>query len=175
MPENAKFLIIGSFPGQEQTQNEINDEVDWYYGAKKNLFWKIISEVYQVNLQTKEDKQRLFTKYGIGITDILLKVIRAKDSNKDQHLEIIEYNNQIIKSILEKHEIKTILFTSNYVEAIFLKFFPNIKNYSCLLSPSGGANIPISKSEEYLKYRELNPNGNTISFRIYKYKQLLPQ
>lgn len=45
VPENATILILGSFPGKEQTQTEPGAE-QWFYGAKRNQFWNIISSIY---------------------------------------------------------------------------------------------------------------------------------
>jgi len=172
IPDNVTTLIIGSFPGREQTQNAIDND-QWFYGAKRNQFWTIISAVYNTPLTTKEDKQKLFNKMGIGIADIFLRVRRKNESNSDKDLDVIENNNQALKLIIQNHKINTILFTSKFVEEHFTTFFPDIKNYSCLLSPSPSANIPISKSNEFVKFKKENPNGNTIDFRVFQYKQLL--
>lgn len=135
IPDNATTLILGSFPGREQTQTK-SDNNQWFYGAKRNQFWKIISSVYNTNLLCKVEKQQLFSKFGIGITDILLKVRRKNNTNLDDNLEIIEYNDKAIKSILENSKIKSIFFTSKYVEKHFYKLFPDIKNAEYLPSPS---------------------------------------
>ena len=135
IPDNATTLILGSFPGREQTQKE-SDNGQWFYGAKRNQFWKIISSVYNTELLCKEDKQQLFKRFGICITDILLKVRRKNNSNLDDNLEIIEYNDKAIKTILENSKIKSIFFTSKYVEKHFYKLFPDIKNAEYLPSPS---------------------------------------
>jgi len=135
IPENATTLILGSFPVREQTQT--SPDIDqWFYGAKRNQFWKIISAVYNTDLISKADKQQLFKKFGIGITDILLKVRRKNNSNLDNNLEIIEYNDKAIKTILKNSKIKSIFFTSKFVEKHFYQLFPEIKNAEYLPSPS---------------------------------------
>ncbi len=135
IPDNITTLIIGSFPGKEQTQAAKNNS-EWFYGAKRNQFWKIISAVYETELKTKEDKQELFRIIGVGITDILLKVRRMNNSNLDTNLEIVEYNDKAIKSILQNPKIKSIYFTSKFVEQKFIKLFPEIKKAEYLPSPS---------------------------------------
>lgn len=135
IPRNATVLIIGSFPGREQTQG-INDEEQWFYGAKRNQFWKILSEVYQIELATKSAKQNLFENYGIGITDILLKVRRKNNTNLDDNLEIIEYNDLIIRQILSQFAFTSIMFTSRFVGKHFSKLFPSVQNIDFLPSPS---------------------------------------
>ena len=152
IPENISVLILGSFPGKEQTQiNGINNN-QWFYGAKRNQFWKIISEVYNFELKTKKDKQDLFSKYGIGITDILLKIIRVNNSNLDNNLEIIEYNDLRIRDILKNHKIKTIFFTSRFVEEHFKKMFPDVINCEYLPSPSPRyARMTLKEKIDYYK------------------------
>lgn len=156
IPQKATVLIIGTFPGREQTQADTEEE-GWFYGAKRNQFWKIISAVYNTELLTKADKQNLFIKQGIGITDILLKVRRKNKNNLDENLEIIEYNDKVIKEILRKQNIITILFTSKYVGKLFSKLFPDIKDFEFLPSPSP-------------RYARM-----TLAEKVKFYKEKLPQ
>lgn len=151
IPKNATVLIIGSFPGREQTQVSIDNE-QWFYGAKRNQFWKIISEVYQTELLCKSDKQNLFNKFGIGITDILLNVRRRNNSNLDGNLEIIEYNDKAIREILRESTFKSIFLTSKFVGKHFIKLFPEIKNIDYLPSPSPRyARMKIVEKIDYYK------------------------
>lgn len=172
IPDNAKTLIIGSFPGMEQVVNKSNID-EWFYTAQNNLFWSILSSVYDKDLKTTETKKELLRKEGIAIADIFIQVRRKEKSNLDKHLYDQVYNDQKIKSIIGNSKIKLILFTSKYVEKHFQKKFPNLQNTFCLPSPSGAANIPISITEDYKKYLRANPSGNTKTFRVYKYKELL--
>src|SRR5665213_2547033 len=92
IPDNATVLIVGSFPGKEQTQTLAN-ESEWFYGAKRNQFWKIISGVYSnFSLLDKTQKKELFKKAGIGIADVILKAKRLNNGNSDKNLEVIEFN-----------------------------------------------------------------------------------
>lgn len=135
IPKNATVIIVGSFPGKEIT-HKILSEDEWFYGTKRNQFWKIISGVYQIELNTKSEKQKLFTKHGIGIVDIFLRVKRKGDNNTDSNLEIVEYNDKAIKKILQNKNIQSIFFTSKFVEKSFFKLFPGTDNGKCLPSPS---------------------------------------
>jgi hypoxanthine-DNA glycosylase len=135
IPENVTVIIVGSFPGREIT-HKILDENEWFYGAKRNQFWKIISGVYQQDLTTKTEKQSLFKKHGIGIVDLFLKVKRKAGNNMDQNLEVVEYNDKAIKKILADHPVQKIFFTSRFVEKAFHNLFPGIKTGESLPSPS---------------------------------------
>ncbi|MGN6341576.1 MAG: uracil-DNA glycosylase family protein [Ginsengibacter sp.] len=135
VPAKATVLIVGSFPGRDITHKKLSDD-EWFYGTKRNQFWKIISGVYQTELNTKAEKQKLFEKYGIAIVDIFLRIRRKGNNNTDSNLEIVEYNDEAIEKILENKNIKTIFFTSQYVGKSFLKRFPETKNGKNLPSPS---------------------------------------
>lgn len=155
IPKGAKYLIIGSFPGKGQTEKIIS-EADWFYGAKRNTFWKIIEEVYQTELKTTSAKQKLFTSLKMGIGDIILKAVRKESTNSDSNLHVIEYNDKAIKQILELHEIENVFFTSQFVFKIFRKFFPAFTNAVVLPSPSP-RNARMSLKEKINVYKKLLP------------------
>lgn len=135
VPTSASILIVGSFPGREQTQGNLHAE-EWFYGARRNQFWKILSGVYQVQLNTRKDKENLLETHGIALTDIFLQVKRKNDSNLDENLEVVAYNDEAITSILQSADFKTIYFTSRFVEKHFKRMFPEVKNTDYLPSPS---------------------------------------
>lgn len=137
VPINANALLIGSFPGKESTQAKSIGENDWFYGAKRSQFWKIISAVYGgVDLSDKKSKQNLFEEKGIGITDIILKARRKNNSNLDDNLIDIVFNTESIGEILSNDKITTVFFTSKFVENHFRKLFPKIEYFVYLPSPS---------------------------------------
>lgn len=153
IPKNVTVIIIGSFPGREVTHKVLSED-DWFYGAKRNQFWKIISGVYETELITRKQKQDLFAKHGIGIVDIFLKIKRKENNNMDSNLEVIEFNDQAIKEILQNSNIKSIFFTSKYVEKAFLKLFPQIKTGESVPSPSPKfARMSLSEKINYYKMK----------------------
>jgi hypoxanthine-DNA glycosylase len=134
IPKNIKCLIIGSFPGKEQTQIKL-DETHWFYGAPRNQLWKILELVYERELKSRKQKQQLFEEAGIGMTDLIKSCTRKEGTNLDENLEIKEYNEEIIERILKQHGPK-VLFTSRFVEKEFGKLFPAYRNTDILPSPS---------------------------------------
>jgi len=151
IPDNAVILILGSFPGREQTQIEQNEN-DWFYGSRRNQFWDIISQTYNTPLLTKADKQELFKRNGIAITDIFLKVRRTENNNLDNNLEVIEFNEVAILTILQNSNINTVFFTSKFVQQHFHKLFPKFTNTVCLPSPSPRY-ARMSKAEKIRHYK----------------------
>jgi len=134
IPVNIKCLVVGSFPGKEQTQFEM-DETHWFYGAARNQLWKILEVVYKRKLTNRVEKQQLFEEAGIGITDVIKSCIRKEGTNLDENLDIREYNKEVIEKILKQHQPK-VLFTSRFVEKEFKKLFPGYENTDILPSPS---------------------------------------
>ena len=153
VPENATVLIVGSFPGRDITHRKLSDD-EWFYGTKRNQFWKIISGVYNEELLTKAGKQELFEKHGIGIVDIFLRIKRKGNNNTDSNLEIVEYNDTAIEKILENKNIERIFFTSQFVGKSFLKRFPGVKTGESLPSPSPRyARMSLPEKIEYYKLK----------------------
>jgi len=133
-PPEMRCLILGSFPGKEQTRGGL-DENAWFYGAPLNQLWRIISIVYNRELKTKEAKQQLFKDAGIGITDIFKAVIRTTGSNLDENLQIVEYNKEVIEKLLKEFRPQ-VYCTSRFVEKEFKKMFPAYPAVDVLPSPS---------------------------------------
>lgn len=135
IPGNATIIILGTFPGKDVTHKQLTED-DWFYGTKRNQFWKIISGVYETELSTKKEKQDLFKKHNIGIADLFLKVKRTGDNNTDSNLKVVEFNDKELKIILANPKINKVFFTSKFVEKTFLKLFPECTIGECLPSPS---------------------------------------
>jgi hypoxanthine-DNA glycosylase len=134
IPNNIKFLIVGSFPGKDQTGREL-DDTHWFYGAPRNQLWKILEIVYGRPLRNRKEKQQLFQEAGIGMTDVIKSCSRRNGTNLDENLDIKEYNKDEIESILILHHPK-VLFTSRFVEKEFKRLFPAYINTDILPSPS---------------------------------------
>lgn len=133
VPKDCEILVLGSFPGKESTQNTRED--DWFYGAKRNQFWKILELVYNKELKSVTQKQNLFSELKIGITDIIDACERKENSNKDGNLINIKYNERI-DSILNKNSISKILFTSKGVYQDFIKNYNFTINIDLIILPS---------------------------------------
>ena len=152
IPGNITVLIVGTFPGREVTYRILSED-EWFYGSKRNQFWKIISGVYQTNVESKKNKQDLFREHGIGMVDIFLRVKRKAGNNMDSNLQVIEYNDIAIKGILKNDAIKNIFFTSKFVEKRFLSLFPGVTIGEALPSPS--PRYARMSLDEKIKYYQL--------------------
>ena len=96
----------------------------------------------------------------MGIGDIILKAIRTANTNSDNNLQVIEYNDKAIKKILSQNKIETIFFTSQFVYKIFKKKFPEVTNTIVLPSPSPRY-ARMSFKEKIEVYKMLLPKINS--------------
>jgi len=165
VPRNPRFLILGSFTGRQATTSDplFDPAYDWYYGTRRNQFWRILIGVYGIELHSKAAKQALFTQLGIAVADIIYKCERSSGSNLDANLANIVYNIAAIVPIIDDHKIVKIYFTSRFVERKFGKEFkaviqchPDIERIA-LPSPSP-------------RYARM-----TLEQKIARYKELLPK
>jgi hypoxanthine-DNA glycosylase len=161
VPPNAKYLLLGSFVARTYSKNE---NYDWYYGRKVNQFWPIIEKVYNTNLPNKKSKQKLFTKLGIAIGDIIHQCERRDGTNLDSNLINIVYNTSAIKKTLQENNIQKIFFTSRFVEKTYktklkelVSEFPHIELVT-LPSPSPRY-ASMRKEEKIKRYKEILPKN----------------
>jgi hypoxanthine-DNA glycosylase len=122
IPNNAKHLLLGSFPAVKKE----NDGNNWYYSSPRNQFWPILETIYQTNLKTITDKKKLLSKLKIAMTDIILSCDRRKGNSLDHNLINITYNLEGVRKILSENNIKKIFFTSRFVEAGFKMHFKEL-------------------------------------------------
>jgi hypoxanthine-DNA glycosylase len=158
VPQNAKYLLLGSFPGKEQTTGTTKEN-DWYYGNSRNQFWPFLEEVYKIPLQTKMAKQLLFESLKLAITDVFSAAERKKDSSLDVDLINTKPNDEVIGKILAENRIEKIFCTSRYVERIFNSRFPN--HQATYLPFPSRRNAKMSREEKIAEYIRLLPRYET--------------
>ncbi|MCA9386896.1 hypothetical protein KC669_02565 [Candidatus Dojkabacteria bacterium] len=157
IPKNINYLLLGSFTAKDSRKGI---EYDWYYSNGRNQFWNLIEKVYDTKLETIDSKVELFTNLGIGITDIIYKCNRTKNSSLDNALDIIEYNPRL-EAIISRN-LKSVFFSSRFVETQFKRNFSELidkyqkTKFIYLPSPSPRY-AAMSKEEKVLKYKELLP------------------
>ena len=164
VPPNVKCLVLGSFTGKQATKGtaDYDASYDWYYGSRRSQFWLILERVYGVKLSNKNEKQGLFTRLGIAISDIIYQCERKGDNNSDLNLRIICYNTKAIKEILDNNPIEKIYFTSRFVEQRYRKEFKEIihrhPNVELITLPSPSPRFARMGNEEKIRiYKELLP------------------
>ena len=114
LPENAKLLMLGSFPPPRTRW-----KMDFYYPNYQNDMWKIFGLVFFQNkehfldLANKNFKEQLIrdflTEKGIAIFDTAYQVIRLKGNASDKFLQIAKPTDlvQLLQDIPQCHNVMT--------------------------------------------------------------------
>ncbi len=157
IPSKTKFLLLGSFPGRLTSRFG-----DWYYETKKGQFWTILRSVYNLKLDSKTEKQLLFNKLHIAITDIIYMCERKSGNNSDANLINISYNTDTISNILKSNRIRKIYFSSRFVERKFVRVFKNFseryKDIELIILPSSSPRYAKLSLQDKIKiYKKLLP------------------
>ena len=184
IPANAKKLIVGSIPPYRFCINKPDElregDVNFYYGADDNEFWKLISEVLNVRLDFSNTetaiKQRkdLLDKFNIGITDLVQSCIHKNQKSSDRDLEILQVKH--LRDVLEEHpSIEALLPTSQFVKSLIGKeneteyrvinkecreyqiSFNGRKYYKVILlySPSRRVCNPVTVNKRFAQYEKV--------------------
>lgn len=125
VPSQAKYLILGSFPGKKM-EYKAKTDIWFYTGTGRNQFWLILEEVYKTSLKTRAEKTKFLNKQKIALADIIYRCERKKYSNLDVQLTNITFASGTITKILKNNPIKKIFFSSRYVEKNYKKHFKDL-------------------------------------------------
>lgn len=152
VPKNARHLLLGSFSAKPEKN------YDWFYGTRRNQFWPIMEAVYKVKPVTVKEKQDLFTRLGIAVTDCLAASGRKKNDNADTSLANYRFNTKVIKNILRGNNIVTIYFSSKFAEKLFEKMKFKSKTIKLVTLPSPSPRYArLSLAEKIERYKQLMP------------------
>ncbi len=132
---NVDTLIIGTF--NPDNIFHPNNTALYFYGRKKNYFWKILPVFINNNLISIENPQNqieFLKKYKIGLTDLLIEV-RDADLNNNDHISRIK---TVLDSKLEG--FNELIWNTNYIKKYILD--KNVKSvYFSLLGKNSKVNF----------------------------------
>lgn len=117
IPKNTNRLIVGTLPPPRFSKNELLEgDIDFCYGSKNGQLWKILDEVFQLNLEYKTSKKAIDQRKDflraqqLGICDIVESCYRQKIDASDLGMEDIKLRDLLF--YLKKHvTVNTLLFT----------------------------------------------------------------
>jgi len=108
--QDSKILILGSFPSIDSFNNS------FYYGHKRNQFWKILSSITNYPINNQDQKIWLLKRSKIALWDMVKECNR--ENSLDNSLEDIEVND--IASFIEEYPtIKKVAFTGRLAENLY--------------------------------------------------------
>ena len=98
LPENAKILMLGSFPPQQKRWS-----MNFFYPNMQNDMWRIYGMLffgnrnYFVDVANKCFNQPLLESFltlkGVALYDTACAVNRLRDNASDKFLEVVEYTD----------------------------------------------------------------------------------
>ncbi len=140
---NSKILILGSMP------SIVSRNAGFYYVHKTNRFWRILEIVFNVSLNTVDEKTNFLLKNNIALWDTIFSC--DIKSSSDVSIKNIEVND--INYLIANSNIKYIFCAGRKAYDIFVKNF-DFKNVFCLPSPSS-ANASKSLDDLVQEYKIL--------------------
>lgn len=135
--EDTKRVIIGTLPPPRFFLRNLKEEdVDFPYGSKDNLLWKIFDKIFSLNLSYKnsaievEKRLNFLKNYDIGICDIVQSCRKERLDSSDNSMKDVILRD-IFYYLNRYKNIDTILFTGknskNSPEYFFRKILKNKK------------------------------------------------
>ncbi|MBS3993008.1 MAG: hypothetical protein KGZ87_04750 [Bacteroidetes bacterium] len=171
-----RYLFVGTF--NPEWNNPNGNNANWFYGRRTNSFWRILPETFgHNNMNTAQNRQNpeiwknYCIKNGIGLTDIIEKIIDANiDDNQNEIYSFLDNQleefqqiqlTDILKLIKEnKDSLKRVYFT-RYChtlsrDGVLLNRWNQIRDLcdelnihnSCLVTPSNGYRMPVNEKIE---------------------------
>jgi len=144
--ENSKVLILDSFPSIKSFED------NFYYAHPRNLFWPIIESLFNVTLDTNDEKRAFAPQQGIAMWDTYGSLRREEGNSSDSNLKDLVPND--FHAFFKQHpNIKHIFFTGRKAEQGYKKHFSDIDIPTTLLPSTSPAHAAMKREEKERHYR----------------------
>lgn len=149
--KDTEILILGSFPSVKSREN------NFYYMNKYNRFWKVLSNLYNIDFLglSIDEKINYLKDLKIGIYDVVLEceIIGSQDSSI-KNIKVVQ-----LDKLIEGTNIKTIYLNGNKAYEIFKKHFPDLLNISKKLPSTSPANAAYTIEKLINEWKVILNNG----------------
>ena len=161
IPQNVQYLVVGTFPGRlfsQRTAEENQADVHAFSYGGRNQFWRIMEQIYDLQLPDSGTKKLLFQDLNIGLLDLIQACRRKKPSNLDTDLTDIVWNKAQFEHLFKEKDIKNVFCTGKGVAVIFQKWFPE---KPCITLPSPSPLYATMRFEDKVHfYKNVFPKQN---------------
>jgi len=125
---DSRLLILGSFPSLQSFEN------NFYYAHPRNQFWPILGDIFQLPVQTDQERIALLESVGLALWDVVGTCLRVNSA--DSNLKACEPND--IEGLLKRYScIEAVLFTGKKAQSLYRRHFKHLSLPTALLpSPS---------------------------------------
>ncbi len=143
---DTKILILGTFPSLDSFK------YDFYYAHKRNQFWKILSSIYNMPVETIENKVALLRTHKIGLWDIVASCERTNSSDTNLKNCIL----QDIPTLLKNYpSIEMIAFTGQKAAKLYAKEYAGLSVTTVVLPSPSPAYAKLSFEKKRARYAEV--------------------
>lgn len=149
--ERTRLLILGSLPGE---QSLLRNE---YYAHAQNRFWRLLSDVMEIDLPSLDYPARLqaLLANGIGLWDVVAQATRA--GSLDSRIRD-RCDNDLPALIGRLPNLATIAFNGATATRIGLKVLgAQASSYQILTLPSSSPAYTLAYAEKLLLWQVLRP------------------
>lgn len=143
---NDKVLILGSMPSVESLNQNM------YYANKTNRFWKILSAIYDMPIDSKSEKLEVLKVAHIALWDICHSCFRENSADSTIK-EVIE--NDIDGLLNDNPSIKTIICNGKTSYNNMCKYFPELKDRVVVLPSTSAANAKFRLDDLVREYERI--------------------
>ena len=147
---HSKVLILGSMSSVKSR------EVGFYYAHPKNRFWKVLSLIYQEEIEDDITKKQAFLKeHHIALFDVIQSC--EIEGSSDQSIQDVIPND--LQPILEKSQIQAIFTTGKKAYQKYI--YPKTKIKAISLPSTSPAYCKRGVLEELIQeYQKIIPYTN---------------
>lgn len=144
---NSRILILGSFPSVKSR------EQNFFYGHKRNRFWKVLSAVLDCKEPiTIEEKRKMLLDNGIALWDVI-QSCEIKGSSDSSIRNVIPND---LSEMLANSKIKRIYTNGQTAGNLYKKYMQSEVNMEAITLPSTSpANAAWSLERLIETYREI--------------------
>ena len=124
--QNSKILILGSFPSVKSR------EAQFFYHHPQNRFWKICERLFDVKLNTIEEKKAFLLTHHIALWDVIASC--TIHGSSDASIEDVIPND--IVSSLKETNIQTIFCNGTKSYQLYMKYCYPLTQIEAIKLPS---------------------------------------
>lgn len=124
----SKILILGTMPSVKSREQA------FYYAHPQNRFWKIMAQLFECSLETKEEKTAFCHQHHIALYDVL----ESCDIHGSSDSSIKNAKPNDLREILQNSQIEMIFTTGKKAYSLYQKYQEKQTGIVaiCLASPS---------------------------------------
>lgn len=125
--ENAKILILGSFPSVKSR------ECGFYYGHPQNRFWKVTANVFGEEVpRTVEEKRSMILRNNVALWDVIASCDITGSS--DSSIKNVVPND--VKRVINSSNVQKIYVNGKKAKSLYDKYLEEELGITAVCLPS---------------------------------------